>query len=1800
MKKLILLSTICVLIACSGDPINDEPGKPNPQPNPNPDITTYSVNGNVQKGPFTQGTSITIQALDESLNPTGASYQTKTSDDAGTFKINNKIESRYVEIIATGYYFNEISGRISNSTITLRSLSDLTEKGNTNVNILTTLEADRIRSLVISGGLSLTQAREQAERELFDIFHIPNAVSASEGFDKMDITKQGEANAILLAISTTLQGKRSEGELSELISKIASEIEIYGEIQNDIIAEQIREGGMTVNAEKVRANLETRYNTLGITDYEIPPFEDYLDVNGNGIIDKQDNWLILSEKDFMLSDEGGTIEIELKHNIDYDITIEDGGDQWIIHNTTRGYLETDNLIFTVQKNETYDARYARIAVKDRSSSYTEYITVSQKQLDALTVTSDRFEVGKSGGIIDIEIKANVSFDVEIPAPYNSWINQVPVTRGLAESILQFNIAQNDEPDVRKGKIIIKSGNLSEEITVYQTGEKVLILNQKEYTVSDQGSIINVEVTSNIDYEIIMPPVNWISETQKTRGIITNTRSFTIASNPTYDAREAEIIFRDINSNLQEKVIVYQTQKDAIIVAKNSYNFDNDGGNLALTIQANVDVDVEIPETSKDWITQAPQTRTLTERVLNFIVAANEGYDKREGAIIVKNIQKNLSDTIKIYQAQKNAIILTQNEYSIPNEGGNFTVEVRSNIDFSVYVDGGEWLRQVATRGLTSHTLNFIADANTTYDTRNAVITITNTANNLKESINVYQNQKNAIIIGSNEFEVPYSGGDVKVEIKSNIDYEVVIADNLDWITKAPNTRGLTVSIVTLRISKNENIEDRIGKVTIQDTASGISNTVTITQAGNTEVQTINVAEAGTLGSILSEIQKANLVNIKITGSINKDDFKTLEKMPKLAELDLSEAGVVGNTIPAEAMCTIGSIGTLQTYKSESNLQKLILPEGVTVISENAFAAMKKLKEVTLPSSLTAIREAAFCLCSDLQSIDIPDNVTIIGKLAFSNCYSLQAVNFTPNSRLQRIESVMGGDGIGNTVTEGSFSYCSSLTRFEVPASVTVIGAGAFNDCTALEELVIPSNTSLTKLTGYVYRDEYVLGSKQQTAGIVEGCMSLKTLRIPANIRLINNYAFANCGIETVIFEEGSLCTKLGDAVFANCPYLKNIEIPQSVKVLGNCVFINCESLESLDLSQFTSVGKTLISGCQSLTSIVLPNYMTELSAGFFSGCTSIESCILPESINKIGANAFKDCSNLKAIDIPESVTEIGSKAFAGCTSLTSIIIPSKVNNLGEEHSSTYTAGYVFEGCTNLREFSLSGNSRIEFYGNTFSDCTSLTTVNLNAKEIAFHSNEFENTPIMQIKISSITESFSGFEGISSGISEPWKDSNVNEFIFEAPSNLRRIGRYAFAGSNISNITLPETVTELSEGIFANCTSLIDWEIPAHIKKLTGGPYYKSNISNPRLNSNTRLEYVGDYAFNGIHGMTSADISSATYVGRSVFGGCYDLQHVVLPEYMTEIPYGMFMECSLLQTIELPASVKKIDYYAFQGCSSLTNINTSNIEKLQDRAFEDCMMLQHIDLSHASEIGDACFANCSSLESIKLLNEGELYIGGCAFYGCQALRSITIPANITKFSGGYNGGVGAKFEGGTFTGTNAEIILEPNSQLQTLCGWAFAGSNTLEEITLPNVIEFTSGPAINTQGYMFSGCPNLKRISFPSIVSVIRCAYGNFEKCPSLETIDIPKAQDIDMDFFNYITSPVFTAILPETLKVVYNLDDFKPQFGEVICNAITPPTIEGYGPTNIINCTLRVPATCVEIYKADPNWSKFATILPIE
>lgn len=173
MKKLFLFA-IAVLLVCGctdsgidetpygGSDNTENPGDGNDSEDEKPDIPEYSINGSVQKGQFIQGSVVTIQELNERLQPTGKSYQTQILDDMGSFELTSDIDSRYVEIIAEGFYFNEVTGNLSDAPLTLRSLSDLAMEGKSNVNLLTSLETPRIKYLVLNEGRTIPDARHPA------------------------------------------------------------------------------------------------------------------------------------------------------------------------------------------------------------------------------------------------------------------------------------------------------------------------------------------------------------------------------------------------------------------------------------------------------------------------------------------------------------------------------------------------------------------------------------------------------------------------------------------------------------------------------------------------------------------------------------------------------------------------------------------------------------------------------------------------------------------------------------------------------------------------------------------------------------------------------------------------------------------------------------------------------------------------------------------------------------------------------------------------------------------------------------------------------------------------------------------------------------------------------------------------------------------------------------------------------------------------------------------------------------------------------------------------------------------------------------------------------------------------------------------------------------------------------------------------------------------------------------------------------------------------------------------------------
>jgi hypothetical protein len=238
-------------------------------------ITTFTIDkviGVSQKGPFLNGSSITAFELNGNFTQTGKSFNTQILDNLGSFELSNMtMLTHYTKLKADGFYFNEVKNSNSLSSISLYAISDLSDKSTVNVNLLSTLEVSRVEYL-INNGSTFTDAKHQAQQEILNMFFI-NKPTMSES-ELLNISIDGDDNAILLAISLILQGYRTEAELSQLLGDISTDIRTDGILNSSTLGSSLINDAKLLDTVQIRSNLESKYTLLGINT-TIPHFEYY-------------------------------------------------------------------------------------------------------------------------------------------------------------------------------------------------------------------------------------------------------------------------------------------------------------------------------------------------------------------------------------------------------------------------------------------------------------------------------------------------------------------------------------------------------------------------------------------------------------------------------------------------------------------------------------------------------------------------------------------------------------------------------------------------------------------------------------------------------------------------------------------------------------------------------------------------------------------------------------------------------------------------------------------------------------------------------------------------------------------------------------------------------------------------------------------------------------------------------------------------------------------------------------------------------------------------------------------------------------------------------------------------------------------------------------------------------------------------------------------------------------------------------------------------------------------------------------
>ena len=275
-------------------------------------------------------------------------------------------------------------------------------------------------------------------------------------------------------------------------------------------------------------------------------------------------------------------------------------------------------------------------------------------------------------------------------------------------------------------------------------------------------------------------------------------------------------------------------------------------------------------------------------------------------------------------------------------------------------------------------------------------------------------------------------------------------------------------------------------------------------------------------------------------------------------------------IPANAT-TIGN----SAFEQCASLISIDIPDNVETIGTAVFWGCSSLTTVTFEkgSQLKTIGGGssyygAFSYCTALTSIEIPASVETIGASAFKGCSKLATVTFEKESQLKTI-----GGGYSEPNYYGVFSDCTALTSIEIPASVETIEAAAFKGCSSLATVTFEKGSQLKTIGGGDFPSYYY--------GAFSYCSSLTSIEIPASVETIKASAFKGCSsLATVTFENGSQLKTIGggypsSGTFADCTALTSIEIPASVETIEAAAFKGCSSLATVTFekgSQLKTIG----------------------------------------------------------------------------------------------------------------------------------------------------------------------------------------------------------------------------------------------------------------------------------------------------------------------------------------------------------------------------------------------------------------------------------------------------------------------------------------------------------------------------------------------------------------------------------------------------------------------------------------------------
>lgn len=713
----------------------------------------------------------------------------------------------------------------------------------------------------------------------------------------------------------------------------------------------------------------------------------------------------------------------------------------------------------------------------------------------------------------------------------------------------------------------------------------------------------------------------------------------------------------------------------------------------------------------------------------------------------------------------------------------------------------------------------------------------------------------------------------------------------------------------------------------------------------TSLQSVELAYCFTYGNISTIDASA------FEGCVNLTDINLSDKLTTINGLAFYNTGLTEITVPASLtkITTASAAGKNVGPFAGGVLRKVTFADGVTKSLQGMFMGTTSLEEVVLPKSLKTIDQNAFKDCSSLKKLSVGksggenvlDTVETINAGAFNGCSSLETLT------LKNVAKIDSSD------TNRTFGGCTSLKKVSVTGVTTTdntgkttlsttIGTSAFKDNKALKEINLDTIKTVSQ--------EAFRG-----CGVADDGTDPATLTLN-NVNAIGSLAFYGCGFKAVQIPRQltSVATGKIDGVeygpFAGGK-LETVSFGTLINTIPDNLCMNTTSLQKIELqsvkASLRTIGKNAFKGCTSVEEVTIPKGILTVSNSAFEGCSGLTDVTI--AAKTINAKAFAECKNLKAVKMEEGVTTIQGMAFAN-TQISAVTIPSTLTTAGTTKEGTIEKGPFAgtmiatvhgqtEDSTEAQEGATILPETKKIPDNLFLGCTSIIDVQIPETVTEIGQKAFKDAS----SVENVTFAVNTETGKVKGV--------------------EKIGISAFDGcSSLQELVLPETVTEVLQGAFANEGALVkaDMSRTASLKKWD------------------KESFKGDTALAEVILPTAGGI---TAIPDGAFAGCTTLtgENLKIPKNIVTITANAFKE-SGLKKLYIPNQVTTIGASAFEACKNLEDVHISNnISIISQSTFKNCEKLEKIEIPvKVDQIGTNAFYG-SGLKDVYIFGDPE--IGG---------------------------------------------------------------------------------------------------------------------------------------------------------------------------------------------------------------------------